>query len=145
MFPGRIRRPQQQSPQQQSPQQQVLQPHHLQQQHHSQQPPHHNSHHQVSPRKCPTYKSRDATPPTKKGVDAPHSPKPGSRPSSQNSSGPKRGDLRARYWAFLFDNLARAVDEIYQTCEADESTVECKVSSLVAKSWKRLLKVLISN
>lgn len=39
----------------------------------------------------------------------------------------RKGDLRARYWAFLFENLRRAVDEIYQTCEADESDVECKV------------------
>ena len=39
----------------------------------------------------------------------------------------KKIDLRARYWAFLFDNLQRAVDEIYQTCEVDESIVECKV------------------
>lgn len=36
-------------------------------------------------------------------------------------------DLRARYWAFLFDNLRRAVDEIYVTCESDQSVVECKV------------------
>ena len=51
-----------------------------------------------------------------------------SRPSSQQGRGTKK-DLRARYWAFLFDNLKRAVDEIYQTCEADESVVECKVCS----------------
>ena len=48
------------------------------------------------------------------------------RRSSQSSVG-KRGDLRARYWAFLFENLRRAVDEIYHTCETDESVVECKV------------------
>lgn len=41
---------------------------------------------------------------------------------------PRRIDLRARYWAFLFDNLRRAVDEIYVTCESDQSVVECKVS-----------------
>lgn len=39
-------------------------------------------------------------------------------------------DLRARYWAFLFDNLRRAVDEIYVTCESDQSVVECKVGLL---------------
>ena len=40
---------------------------------------------------------------------------------------PRKVDLRARYWAFLFDNLRRAVDEIYVTCESDQSVVECKV------------------
>lgn len=38
-----------------------------------------------------------------------------------------RVDLRARYWCYLFDNLHRAVDEIYITCEADESAIECQV------------------
>ena len=40
----------------------------------------------------------------------------------------KKVDMRARYWAFLFDNLRRAVDAIYETCESDESIIECKVS-----------------
>ena len=48
------------------------------------------------------------------------------RPSS--AQGSKRDNLRARYWSYLFDNLQRAVDEIYKTCENDESTVECEVS-----------------
>lgn len=38
-----------------------------------------------------------------------------------------RIDLHARYWSYLFDNLHRAVDEIYATCEADESVIECQV------------------
>ena len=41
-----------------------------------------------------------------------------------------RVDLQARYWSYLFDNLHRAVDEIYATCEADESVIECQVCSL---------------
>lgn len=41
---------------------------------------------------------------------------------------PRKVDLRARYWAFLFENLRRAVDEIYVTCESDQSVLECKVS-----------------
>lgn len=44
---------------------------------------------------------------------------------------PRKVDLRARYWAFLFDNLRRAVDEIYVTCESDQSVVECKVGLFV--------------
>ena len=38
-----------------------------------------------------------------------------------------RRDLKARYWSYLFDNLQRAVDEIYATCEMDVSVVECQV------------------
>lgn len=53
---------------------------------------------------------------------------------------PRKVDLRARYWAFLFDNLRRAVDEIYVTCESDQSVVECKVmpqlsSAYLPSSW----------
>lgn len=49
--------------------------------------------------------------------------------SPKSDIGGKRVDVRARYWAFLFDNLQRAVDAIYETCEQDESVVECKVSN----------------
>ena len=45
----------------------------------------------------------------------------------------KAGDFRARYWSYLFDNLHRAVDEIYCTCEADESVIECQVCMLTVK------------
>lgn len=47
--------------------------------------------------------------------------------SPKSDSGTKKTDRRARYWKFLFDNLQRAVDAIYDTCETDESVVECKV------------------
>lgn len=46
---------------------------------------------------------------------------------SRSSKLPSKLNLQARYWSYLFDNLHRAVDEIYRTCEADESTVECQV------------------
>lgn len=50
---------------------------------------------------------------------------------SRSSKSPSRLDLHARYWAYLFDNLHRAVDEIYKTCEVDDSIVECQVGCLV--------------
>ncbi len=50
---------------------------------------------------------------------------------SRVTKSPSRLNLHARYWSYLFDNLHRAVDEIYRTCEADESTVECQVNILV--------------
>ena len=39
----------------------------------------------------------------------------------------KISDFRARYWSYLFDNLHRAVDEIYCMCETDRSVIECQV------------------
>lgn len=53
--------------------------------------------------------------------------KPERRSSSANSVQSQK-NIRARYWSYLFDNFHRAVDEIYSTCEHDESIIECKVS-----------------
>lgn len=55
--------------------------------------------------------------------------------SPKSDSGLRKPDLRARYWKFLFDNLQRAVDAIYETCEQDESVVECKVGTYVMLGW----------
>lgn len=52
--------------------------------------------------------------------------KPSQRPISAASFASQK-NLRARYWSYLFDNFHRAVDEIYLTCENDESVLECKV------------------
>jgi len=68
------------------------------------------------------------SPSTRKADDTSSVKSSGSRPaSSVGSQATRKTDVRARYWAFLFDNLKRAVDEIYQTCETDESVSECKV------------------
>ena len=36
-------------------------------------------------------------------------------------------DFRSRYWTFLFDNLRRSIEQIYQTCESDQNPHECQV------------------
>ena len=76
---------------------------------------------------------REASPAQKGGgAKSPGRSRSGSRKLSGSFSG-KKNDLRARYWSYLFDNLKRAVDEIYGTCEADESIVECQV--MVQLKW----------
>lgn len=35
--------------------------------------------------------------------------------------------LKERYWKYLFGNLQRCMSEIYQTCETNRDTNECKV------------------
>ncbi|XP_077514235.1 SCAPER domain-containing protein short spindle 3 isoform X2 [Amblyomma americanum] len=63
--------------------------------------------------------------------------------SSSAGRGPDKG-LRARYWAYLFENLHRAVDEIYNTCETDESTLECKEAILILENYRKEFTALIN-
>ncbi|XP_043933400.1 S phase cyclin A-associated protein in the endoplasmic reticulum [Protopterus annectens] len=63
--------------------------------------------------------------------------------SPTKSRQPRKVDLRARYWAFLFENLRRAVDEIYVTCESDQSVVECKEVLMMLDNYVRDFKALI--
>ncbi|CAF0765123.1 unnamed protein product, partial [Brachionus calyciflorus] len=75
-------------------------------------------------------------------------------PSSINSSKEERShvntkdkqsDIRARYWAYLFDNLKRAVDEIYKTCENDDSISECKEVVMILENCTNDFRSLISR
>ena len=45
--------------------------------------------------------------------------------------------MQARYWAFLFENLRRAVDDLYTTCEADDSIPGTKEVILVLENYVR--------
>jgi len=54
-------------------------------------------------------------------------------------------NLRARYWSYLFDNFHRAVDEIYNTCDHDESIIECKEVIMVLDVCKRDFSLLIQR
>ena len=45
--------------------------------------------------------------------------------------------FQARYWAFLFENLRRAVDDLYRTCESDESIPAVKEVILVFENYVR--------
>ncbi|XP_041368971.1 S phase cyclin A-associated protein in the endoplasmic reticulum-like [Gigantopelta aegis] len=57
----------------------------------------------------------------------------------------KKPDSRARYWKFLFDNLQRAVDAIYETCENDESEVECKEVIMMLEQSTKDFRSLIER
>lgn len=65
--------------------------------------------------------------------------------SPKSDSGTRKADRRARYWKFLFDNLQRAVDAIYDTCETDESVVECKEVIMMLDNSTRDFKSLIER
>nr|XP_046249212.1 S phase cyclin A-associated protein in the endoplasmic reticulum isoform X2 [Scatophagus argus] len=67
----------------------------------------------------------------------------GAEKSPTKARQPRKVDLRARYWAFLFDNLRRAVDEIYVTCESDQSVVECREVLMMLDNYVRDFKALI--
>ncbi|XP_066969549.1 calponin homology domain-containing protein DDB_G0272472 isoform X1 [Macrobrachium rosenbergii] len=65
------------------------------------------------------------------------------RPRSASAGRDPKLCLRARHWGFLFRNLQQAVDEIYQTCEDDESVVECKEAILILERYTSDFKKLI--
>ncbi|XP_050730260.1 S phase cyclin A-associated protein in the endoplasmic reticulum-like isoform X1 [Eriocheir sinensis] len=65
------------------------------------------------------------------------------RPRSASAGRDPQASLRARHWGFLFRNLQQAVDEIYQTCEDDESIVECKEAILMLERYSSDFQKLI--
>ncbi|KAK3887185.1 hypothetical protein Pcinc_008710, partial [Petrolisthes cinctipes] len=65
------------------------------------------------------------------------------RPRSASAGRDPQASLRARHWGFLFRNLQQAVDEIYQTCEDDESIVECKEAIMMLERYSNDFHKLI--
>ncbi|CAC5420269.1 S phase cyclin A-associated protein in the endoplasmic reticulum [Mytilus coruscus] len=65
--------------------------------------------------------------------------------SPRSDGGTRKTDRRARYWKFLFDNLQRAVDAMYETCEQDESVVECKEVIMMLEQSTNDFKSLIDR
>jgi len=68
----------------------------------------------------------------------------GGRVRSASAGRDKRTEMAARYWAVLFENLRRAVDDLYRTCEGDESCIASREVVMVLENYTKDFKNLIN-
>ena len=68
----------------------------------------------------------------------------GSRVRSASAGRDKRTDMACRYWAVLFENLRRAVDDLYRTCEGDESCIAAREVVMELENHKKEFNDLIN-
>lgn len=83
-------------------------------------------------------------------------PLPGDFINPSSAGRDKRTEMAARYWAVLFENLRRAVDDLYRfvclfvliycprTCEGDESCIAAKEVVLVLENYTKEFSNLIN-
>jgi len=68
----------------------------------------------------------------------------GGRVRSASAGRDKRTEMAARYWAVLFENLRRAVDDLYRTCEGDESCIAAREVVMTLENYTKDFKNLIN-
>ena len=66
------------------------------------------------------------------------------RVRSASAGRDKRTDMACRYWAVLFENLRRAVDDLYRTCEGDESCIAAREVVMELENHKKEFNDLIN-